>query len=94
MRTFRYHREVPEGKIFDTEPNMPDPQLPSNWESLGWKTDPGQLQMTQEDVVEAAVKAELARQDSDRPKMEREILKRTGMRVPATMSDKSAKKLL
>ena len=94
MRTFRYHRDVPEGKIFDTEPDKADPQLPSNWEALGWKTDPGQLNMTKDDVVESAVRTELAKQDKDRPQMEREILKRTGMRVPATMSDKAAKKLL
>lgn len=77
------------GRIFDTEPGMPDPHLPSNWKSLGWVEHQGELKVTTEDVVEAAVKEELAKQSSNRIGLEKEYEKKTGEKASSLISDKA-----
>lgn len=77
MRTFRFSKQCPEGKIFDTDPGNPDPYPPPT-ESQGWFDNPGRLRMTTDEVIEAAVKAELAKQNSDREKLEKEFEHKTG----------------
>lgn len=80
MRTWRFHRDCPEGRIFDTEPNMPDPLVPPD--SAGWVDTPARLGMTREQaadkMVENAVKAELAAQGKHRDELEREHKKKYG----------------
>lgn len=87
MRTWRYHRDFPEGRIFDTEPGKPDPLVPHK--SLGWVENRGDLQMTTDQVVEAAVKQELAKQDSNRIGLEKEFKKMTGEQPSSLISDKA-----
>lgn len=77
------------GRIFDTEPGMPDPELPKHWKSLGWVEHQGELQVTTEQVVEAAVKQELAKQSKDRVELEREYEKKTGEKASSLISDKA-----
>ena len=89
IRTFRYSREHPEGVIFDTEPHMKDPHLPSNWKSAGWVEHRSDLQMTADQVIEAAVKNELAKQSKDRVELEREVEKKTGEKASSLISDEA-----
>ena len=95
MRTFRYSREHPEGKIFDTEPHRDDPYPPPT-PAQGWYDNPGvpEMRMTTDQVIEAVVKAELAKQDSNRLGLEREVLKKTGYRARTTAPDKKLTDLL
>lgn len=93
MRTFRYSRQHPEGVIFDTEPNMKDPHLPSNWKALGWVEHRSELQMTTDQVVEAAVKQELSKQSKDRPELELEYEKKTGEKANSLISDEAMERV-
>ena len=77
MRTWLYHKEHPNGVIFDTEPNRPDPLIPAGWKMLGWVEHQSEIHMTQDQFIEAVVKQELARQKKDR-KLEKEFEKKTG----------------
>ena len=79
MRTFMYHRQYPEGKIFDTEGiEAPYPPPPSS----GWVEHRGELNMTPEQItdrmVENAVREELKRQGEHRAELEREHVKKYG----------------
>ena len=85
MRTFRYHKDCPEGKIFDTEPGMPDPLVPPK--GTGWVEHRSELQMTKDEVVAAAVKQELARQSTERDELEAEHKKKFGYEPRAVESD-------
>ena len=76
MRTFRYHREHPEGVIFDTE-GIDAPRPPS--ELNGWFDCRSKIHITQDQLIDAVVRAELAKQSSDRPLAERELVKKTRM---------------
>lgn len=77
MRTMMYHRVFfPMGKVFDTETNKPDPYLDTA--PYGTVDSPDKLHMTQDDLIEQTVKAELAKQPSDRSKLEKEFEKKTG----------------
>lgn len=73
MRTWLYCKEFPLGKIFDTTgetaPKPPD---------RGWTENRGELNMTTDQIVEAAVRAELARQGPDRDKLDDEHRKKFG----------------
>jgi hypothetical protein len=85
MKTWRYHKDFPEGKIFDSE-GIEFPKIPH--ESLGWVDTPAKLVMTQDDVIAAIVKQELAKQNTfDRPLMEAEHKKKYGHFPRSTMSD-------
>lgn len=86
MRTFRYSREFPQGKIFDTEGKVA-PLPPS--ELQGWFDSPAKLSMTQDQVIEAIVKQELAKQSSDRPEMDIEFEKKTGEKAHFATSDRN-----
>jgi hypothetical protein len=77
-RIFLYRKADPEGVIFDTEPGRPDPEIPHNFKMLGWTENRGDLLMTQDEVIEAVVKNELARQKADKGKLEREFKRKTG----------------
>ncbi len=76
MRTFRYSKSCPEGQIFDTE-GREAPFPPS--ELNGWFDSPAKLHITQDQLIDAVVRAELAKQSSDRPAAERELVKKTRM---------------
>ena len=45
--------------------------------------------MTTDQLIEAVVRQELAKQSSDRVLMEREVLKKTGQRARTTVPDKT-----
>lgn len=84
--TWRYHKDFPLGKIFDTEDGGEYPKVPHV--SLGWVDTPAKLVVTQDDVIAAIVKQELAKQHQfDRPLMEQEHKKKYGHFPRSTMSD-------
>lgn len=66
---------------------MKDPQLPTNWKAMGWVEHRSELQMTTDQIVEAAVKQELAQQSKDRPQLEREYEKKHGEKASSLISD-------
>jgi len=79
MRTFRYRRDHPTGVIFSSDGSDPGHErLPDGWYALGWRDNPGELKMTTDEVIEAAVRAELARQPKDKDRLEREYEDKTG----------------
>lgn len=85
MKTMRYHKDFPLGKVFDSE-GIEAPKIPH--ESLGWVDTPAKLLVTQDDVIAAYVKEELAKQhEHDRPLMEKEHKKKYGHFPRSTMSD-------
>ena len=88
-RVFMYSREFPQGKIFDTEPGMPDPLIPTE---SGWYDSPAFLKMTTDQVVEAAVKQELAKQSPERHELDAEHKAKHGFDPPAVSSDKTVEK--
>lgn len=80
MLTWRYHRNCPDGKIFDTEGRQ-HPYLPPA--SDGWVEHRGELGMSQFDrgqkMVENAVRAELAQQEKEgRDKLDAEHKEKYG----------------
>lgn len=76
MRTFRYHaKEAPFGKIFDTTgETAPRPPVGGGW--VEHKGEMGNLSADQ--IVEAAVRAELAGQGADRHRLDLEHRKKFG----------------
>lgn len=77
MKTWRYHKDYPLGKVFNTEPYQPEPLVPPR--SSGWVEDRAELQMTTDQFIESIVKEELAKQSSDRILAEKELRKKTRM---------------
>jgi hypothetical protein len=79
MRTFRFHVKCPEGKIFDTTGETAPYPPP---ESAGWVDTPAKLVLDKkkavDQMIENAVKAELAAQGSDRDKLDAEHRKKYG----------------
>lgn len=75
-RTMLYHREFPLGRVFDTETNKPDPHVSKA--PFGSVDSPDKVAMTQDELIEQVVKAELAKQSSDRSLIEKEYEKATG----------------
>jgi len=73
MRTWLYSKEFPLGKIFDTTGETA-PKPPER----GWVEDRGLLNLTTDQIVEAAVRAELALQGPDRDKLDDEHRKKFG----------------
>ena len=76
MLTFRYSKEYPEGKLFDTEGRQhphPPPEL------NGWFDSPAKIHVTQDQLIDAIVRRELAGQSSDRVLAENELVKKTRM---------------
>ncbi len=79
-RVFLYHRKHPSGVIFSTDGSDPEPRIPEGWKSLGWSDTPvGGY--TQDELIEALVKEEYARQakeSPDRDRLEAEYVDKTG----------------
>ena len=98
MRTFRYSKEFPQGKIFDTEPGREDPYpCPKHMQTVDgqmWYDSPSYLTMTTDDVVEAVVKQEMAKNSPERPKLDAEHRKKHGTELRQTTSDKKVEKSL
>lgn len=92
MRTFRFSRDCPDGKIFDTEPGNPDPYPPPT-EAQGWFEYPVRGYTTDE-LIEKVVKAELATQDSNRIELEGEFRKKSGDQPHFAAKDKTLTKYL
>lgn len=91
MRTFRYHRDYPEGVIFDTEGReapLPPPEI------NGWFDCRSKIHMTQDQLIEAVVKRELAKQGSDRVELESEFTKKTGAVPHALAQERTLIKVL
>lgn len=76
MLTFRYSRAHPMGQLFDTE-GREHPFPPS--ELNGWFDSPAKLHITTDQLIDAVVRQELAKQSSDRIPAERELLKKHRM---------------
>jgi hypothetical protein len=78
MRTWRFHPRCPEGKIFDTTGET----APKPPEEPGWVDTPAKLTISvekaTEQMIENAVKAELAAQGPHRSELEREHRKKYG----------------
>ena len=91
MLTFRYSREFPEGKKFDTE-GREAPYPPS--ELNGWFDCRSKIHVTKDQLIDAVVRAELAKQSTDRIELEREFTKKTGARASTTSQDKTLVKVL
>lgn len=91
-RVMMYHKLHPLGKVFDTERDMPDPPVPPK--SDGWVDSPDKLQMTADQVVEAAVRQELAKQSSDRPLIDKEHKKKYGYEPRGVEADAKVIKAL
>lgn len=71
---YRYHKDFPFGKLFDTV-GIEAPLPPKGG---GWVEWPNHLNITTDQVVEAAVRQELARQGPERDKLDDEHRKKFG----------------
>lgn len=91
MLTFRYSKQFPEGKIFDTE-GIQHPRPPS--ELNGWFDCRSKIRVTQDELIEAIVKRELANQSSDRPLIEKELKKKNGKTAHFAAKDSTLIKVL
>ena len=91
MRTFRFSKEFPEGKVFDTTGETA-PRPPS--ELSGWFDCRSKIQVTQDQLIDAIVRRELSTQDTHRIELEREFTKKTGATPSATSQDKTLIKVL
>lgn len=92
MRTMLYSREFPQGKVYDTEKGMPDPHVSTAPSDA--VDSPAKLQLTSDQIVEAAVKAELAKQVRERPELEAEYEKKFGRRPSNLWKDETLIKKL
>lgn len=92
MRTFRYSKAYPEGKLFDTE-GRDGLEFPPS-ELNGWFDCRSKIHTTQDELIEAVVRRELAAQPSDRIELEREFRKKTGDRPSALATEKTLVKVL
>ena len=96
MKTFMYSKKFPDGKLFDTlgdgEP-LPTKQG-QIMDGVAWYDSPYYLKMTTDQVVEAAVMQELAKQGSDRDLLDKEHQKLYGFEPRAVESDKRVEKSL
>lgn len=91
MLTFRYSKACPEGKLFDTE-GREHPYPPS--ELSGWFDCRSKINVTQDELIDAVVRAELAKQPSDRPLLEREFERKTGDKPHVMAQEKTLVKVL
>ena len=82
MRTFLYHRRHPLGVIFSTDGSDPGHErIPEGWKALGWTEDRSDVQMTRDELIDAVVREELAKQakaNSSRDALEAEYRDKTG----------------
>ena len=91
MLTWRFSKEAPEGRLFDTEGRQ-HPYPPS--ELSGWFDCRSKIHVTQDQLIDAVVRAELSKQDSNRIELEREFTKKTGATPSATSQDRTLVKVL
>ena len=91
MRTYRYSKEHPEGVVFDTT-GRTAPLPPS--ELNGWFDTPAKLHITPDELIEAVVKKELAKQSSDRPEIESAVKRKTGKRAHFAAKDETLIKVV
>lgn len=91
MLTFRFSKECPQGRLFDTE-GREHPYPPS--ELNGWFDCRSKIHVTQDQLIDAVVRAELATQSSDRPELEREFRAKTGATPAATAKSETLVKVL
>ena len=91
MITRRYSKEYPEGKLFDTE-GRKHPYPPS--ELNGWFDCRSKIHVTQDELIDAVVRRELAKQPSDRPELEREFRNKTGAIPHALATEKTLVRVL
>lgn len=75
MLTWMYSKQFPEGKLFDTEGRQ-HPRPPSELE--GWFDCRSKIHVTQDQLIDAIVRRELAAQPADRMKLEAEYRDKTG----------------
>lgn len=91
MLTWRYSKEYPEGKLFDTEGRehpFPPPEV------NGWFDCRSKIHTTRDELIEAVVRRELANQGSDRIELEAEFTKKTGAVPHALSQEKTLIKVL
>ena len=91
MLTFRYSKTCPEGRIFDTT-GREHPHPPS--ELSGWFDCRSKIHLTQDQLIDAVVRAELAKQGSDRTELEREFERKTGDKPHVMAQEKTLVKVL
>lgn len=92
-RTMLYHRkEFPMGRVFDTEPNKADPHVSTA--PFGCVDSPAKLHMTQDDVIDAIVRKELASQSAERTELEGEFTAKTGDVAHFAAKDETLVKVL
>lgn len=91
MLTWRYNKEYPEGKLFDTE-GIQHPRPPS--ELNGWFDCRSKIRVTQDELIDAVVRRELAKQSSDRPLIEKELKKKSGKIAHYGAKDETLIKIL
>ena len=95
--TYMYSTQWPQGKLFDTESGREHPLAPKQGQVLGgvvWYDSPHYLTMTQDQIVEAAVKQELAKQGEDRELLDKEHQKKFGHEPRGVESDERVEKAL
>lgn len=89
MRTFRYRRDHPMGVIFSTDGSDPGHErLPDGWKALGWSDTPVGG-MTRDELIEAVVREELAKQSKDKGRLEAEYERKTGDRPHFAAKEKT-----
>ena len=86
MKSWYYHKEFPDGKLFDD--SNPPSQL------NGWFDTPAKLHITQDQLIEALVRKELATQTRDRGQLEREYKEKTGRRPHSLAKDETLIKVI
>lgn len=91
MKTYRYSKEFPDGKVFDTT-GQTAPLPPS--ELNGWFDTPAKLHITQDQLIDALVRKELATQTRDRGQLEREYKEKTGRRPHSLAKDETLMKVI
>lgn len=91
MLSWFYHRDFPEGKVFDTE-GREAPYPPG--ELAGWFDCRSKIHTTQDELIDRLVRRELSKQSSDRIEMEREFERKTGDKPPTMAKDETLVKVL
>jgi len=87
-----YHKEFPQGKVFDTEKRRADPHISTA--PFGSVDSPAKVHVTQDQLIEAVVREELKKQASDRDKLDREFTKKTGAKAHFAAKEETLIKVL
>lgn len=89
MKTFRYSKAFPEGKLFDTE----GPEYPPS-ELNGWFDCRSKIHVTTDQLIDAVVRRMIDEQPADRPELEAEFTKKTGAIPHALAEEKTLVRVL